>query len=197
MILRDQQISRAIAIVIACDDRSRLFELNLVEANVGGDIFETISSEIAEQPHFALTLFGFADGDEVDPAIVVIVDSGHAVSANPVGFGELYAVKTLAMVVAPQDQGRRAVVSKCKVHPAVVVEVKHCDASRREIGVAGWRIKPVTVCDKLSLTGIFKNRSPIAGHNQIHGFIVVVIRAHGSRAQATCPYSDCVAYFSE
>ena len=39
------------------------FELNLVETNVGSDVFETIGPEIAEQLDFALALFGFADGD--------------------------------------------------------------------------------------------------------------------------------------
>ncbi len=88
VILRDQQVGSAVAIVIAGDDGARLFELNLVETNVGGDVFETISPKIAEQPHFAPALFGFADGDEIDPAVIVVVEGGDAVGANPVGFGK-------------------------------------------------------------------------------------------------------------
>ena len=80
VILRDQQIGGAVAIVVAGDDGARIFELNLVEANVGGDIFESIGAEIAEEAHFALAVFRFADRDEIDPAVVVVVDGGDAES---------------------------------------------------------------------------------------------------------------------
>jgi hypothetical protein len=46
VILRDEQIGRAVAVVIACDDGARIFELNLVESDVGGDILETIGPRL-------------------------------------------------------------------------------------------------------------------------------------------------------
>ena len=90
VILRDEQIGGAVAVVVAGDDGARIFELNLVEADVGGDVFESIRAEIAEQTDFALAIGGFADSDEIDPAVVVVVEGGDAAGANPVGFGEFH-----------------------------------------------------------------------------------------------------------
>ncbi len=84
VVLRDEQVGGAVAVVVAGDDGARIFELNLVEANVGGDIFESIGAEIAEQTHFAFAFFSFADGDEIDPAVIVVVDGGDAKGADPV-----------------------------------------------------------------------------------------------------------------
>ena len=128
MILGDQQVSRTVAIVIAGNDGARLFELNLVETNVGGDVLETIRPEIAEQPHLALALFGFADGDQIDPAIVVVVDGGNTECVNPVGFWQRNTVEAFAMIVAPQRDARRSPVCESQVHPAVVIEIKNGDA---------------------------------------------------------------------
>ncbi len=88
VILRDEQIGRAVAVVVAGDDGARVFELNLVEADVGGDVFEAVRPEIAEEPHFALAIFRLADSDEVDPAVVVVVEGGDAVGADPIRLGQ-------------------------------------------------------------------------------------------------------------
>ena len=82
------------------------FELNLVEADVGGDVFESVGAEIAEQADFALAFFRFADGDEVDPAVVVVVEGGDAVGADPVRLGKLHRLEALAVVVAPEGERR-------------------------------------------------------------------------------------------
>ena len=112
VILRDQQIGRAIAIVVAGNDGARLFELNLVEANVGGYILETIRAEIAEQPHFALAIFRFADGDQIDPAVVVVIDGGDAEGTDPVCRRQVDAIESLAVVVAPQSNAGLAICVK-------------------------------------------------------------------------------------
>ena len=106
VILRDEQVGRAVVVVVAGDDGARIFELNLVEANVGGDVFESVRPKIAEQPHFALAVFRFADGDEVDPAVVVVVEGGDAVGADPVGLGEFHLLEDLAVIVAPESESR-------------------------------------------------------------------------------------------
>ncbi len=49
VILRDEEIGGAIAVVVAGDEGARIFELNLVEADVGGDIFESVGAEVAEE----------------------------------------------------------------------------------------------------------------------------------------------------
>ena len=59
VILRDQQIGGAVAVVVAGDDGARIFELNLVEADVGGDIFESVGAEIAEETDFAFAIWRF------------------------------------------------------------------------------------------------------------------------------------------
>ena len=84
MILRDQQIGGAVVVVVAGDDGAGIVELNLVEADIGGDVFKSVGAEIAEQPHFTLAVFRFANGDEIDPAVVVVVEGSDAESANPV-----------------------------------------------------------------------------------------------------------------
>src|SRR4029077_13795040 len=78
VILCNEQIDSAIAVIVTSDDRPRVFELNLVEADVGGDIFESIGTEITEEAYFTLAVFGFADRHEIDPTVIVIVESGYA-----------------------------------------------------------------------------------------------------------------------
>ena len=80
VILRDEQVGSAIAVVVAGDDGARIFQLNLVEADVGGDILEAVRAEIAEQTHFAFAVGGFADSHQIDPAVVVVVEGGDAPS---------------------------------------------------------------------------------------------------------------------
>ena len=79
VILRDQQIGGAVAVVVSGNNRARIFELNLVEANLGSDVFESIGTKIAEQPHFAFAIFRLANRDQINPAIVVVVQGRDAV----------------------------------------------------------------------------------------------------------------------
>src|SRR5713101_5058118 len=58
LVLRDQQIDGAIVIVVPSDDRAWRLELNFVEAGFGGDIFEAVGTEIAEEADFAFAVFG-------------------------------------------------------------------------------------------------------------------------------------------
>ena len=94
MILRDEQIGGAIVVVVAGDDGAGIFQLNFVEADVGGDVFETVGAEIAEQADFALAVFRFADGDEIDPAVVVVVEGGDAKGASPVRVREAMTARS-------------------------------------------------------------------------------------------------------
>ena len=48
VILCDQQVGGAIGIVVASDEGARIFQLNLVEANIGSDVFESLRTEVAE-----------------------------------------------------------------------------------------------------------------------------------------------------
>ncbi len=84
VVLRDEQIDGAIVVVVAGDDGARIFQLNFVEPDIGGDIFESVGAEVAEEPDLAFAVFGFADGDEVDPAVVVVVEGGDAEGTDPI-----------------------------------------------------------------------------------------------------------------
>src|SRR5262249_52748684 len=102
VVLGDEQVGRAVVIVVAGDDRARIFELNLVEAYVGGDLLPSVGTEIAEKLDFAFALFRLADSYKIHPAVVVVVEGGDAVGAHPVSFGELDLLKGFAMIVAPE-----------------------------------------------------------------------------------------------
>ncbi len=82
MILRDQEVSGSVVVVICGDDGARIFQLNLIETDIGGDVFETVGPEVAEEANFALAVFRFAGGDQVDPSVIVIVEGGDTVRAQ-------------------------------------------------------------------------------------------------------------------
>ena len=63
VILRNKQVGGAVVVVVSGDNCAGVFELNLVKADVGGDVFESVGAEIAEQAHFAFAVFGLADCD--------------------------------------------------------------------------------------------------------------------------------------
>src|SRR5215469_12025578 len=98
--------------------------MNLVQADVGSDIFESVGAEVAEEANFALAVFGLADRGEVDPDVVVIVEGGNAVGAGPVGFGEFCLVEGFAVIIAPESYCRSPHLAKREIHPAVVIEVE-------------------------------------------------------------------------
>src|SRR6478672_10451914 len=100
MILSDEQVGSAVIVIVAGDDCTRVFELNLIETHIGGNVLETIGTEIAEESHFALALFGFADSNQIDPAVVVVVEGGDAPSMDPIGNGKRDRFRVSA-VVAP------------------------------------------------------------------------------------------------
>ena len=53
VVLGDEQVGGAVVVVVSGDDGARIFEMNFVEANVGGDVFPAVGAEIAEQFYFA------------------------------------------------------------------------------------------------------------------------------------------------
>ena len=119
VVLRDQQIGGAVAVVVGSDDGARVFELNLVQADIGGDVFESIRPQIAEEADFTFAFGGLAYGDQVDPAVVVVVESGHAPGAGPIRLGEIDWLEALAMIVAPErEAGARELVKATSIQPS-------------------------------------------------------------------------------
>ena len=87
VVLGDEKVGCAVVVVVAGDDGARIFQLDFVESDVGGDIFKAVRAKVAEQANFAFAVFRFADCDEINPAVVVVVEGSDTVSANPVVFG--------------------------------------------------------------------------------------------------------------
>src|SRR5579863_374424 len=204
MILRDEQVGGAVAVVVAGNDGARLFELNLVEANVGSDVFESVRPEIAEQAHFALAFLRLADRDEVNPAVVVVVDGGHTPSVAPLDRWKLNRIELFSLIVAPERHAfsiRPPGVSQCRIHPAVVIEIEHSSARcpRRH----GTRPRPPHY--ELPFSGVFQNSRPDVSNlseswdQNVHGSIVVVIRSDCSRTAggAHLPKPQLLAHIGE
>ena len=124
MVLGYKKIGGAVVVEVSGNDRARVFELNFVEAHVGGDVFESIRPKITKQAHFAFAVFCLADGDEVNPAIVVVIESSDAEGTGPVSFRKFHLLEGFAVIVAPKSYAGHTKVSKCEIHPAVVVEVE-------------------------------------------------------------------------
>ena len=61
MILSDEQVGGAVVVEISRDDGARIFELNFIEANIGGLVFESVRTKVAEQLDFALAYFRLAE----------------------------------------------------------------------------------------------------------------------------------------
>src|SRR5260370_31174207 len=142
--------------------------------NLARDIRETGSAEIAQQADFAAGA-GFADCNEIEPAIIVVVDGGKSPAALPAQIRQWDTLETLAFDVAPEANARCAGVREGEVHPAVFIEIERNDAD------GGWKI---FFCEidagqrrKLSFARIQVDRCALtaACKNEIDGAIVVEV----------------------
>src|SRR5437016_1969108 len=123
MVLGDEQVSGAVVVEVSGDDGARIFELNFVEADFGGNVFESIRAKVAEQAHFAFTVFRFANGDEVNPTVVVIVDGSDSPAAHPIYGGQGNRLEALALLIAPKRNRSRPGMGKNYIHPAIMIEI--------------------------------------------------------------------------
>ena len=105
VILRNQQVSRTVVVEVPRDDGARIFQHDLVEANIGRDVFETIRAKIAEETNLARPFFRLANSNEVDPAIVVVIDGCDAETEHPVRRREGEPVRSSPMIIAPECTG--------------------------------------------------------------------------------------------
>src|SRR6266849_2157143 len=107
--------------------RTWLVELDGVELYVFGDVGPAFRPEISQQANFTAAS-GFADGGEIEPAVVVVIQSSDSPSALPAEVRKWNALEALALDVSPQADAGRARMSEGEIHPAVFVEVKGDDA---------------------------------------------------------------------
>src|SRR5258708_6886315 len=100
--------------------------------NLARNIFEAGRAEIPQEAQFAAGA-GFTDGNEIEPAIVVIIERRESPTALPTEIRQLEAFEPLAFNIAPQADARRSGVGESEVHPAVFIEIErdHTDGGRK------------------------------------------------------------------
>src|SRR5215469_1824039 len=82
MVLSNDEVGSAVVVIVSGNDRARIFELNLVEADVGGDILPSVRPQVAEELYFALAIFRLARRDEVHPTVVIVIEGSHTVGTG-------------------------------------------------------------------------------------------------------------------
>src|SRR5258706_7769628 len=182
VILRDQQVGRAVAIVIAGDDGARLFELNLVETNVGGDVFEAIGAKIAEELDPALMVFRLAYYRKINPAVIVIVKRGSAESYIKVSFKNLYVTKTFSVLIAPNLDRCNTLTKMCSrhIHPPIVVKIGESNPSV----VLHQFLIPRLADNEFPLAWVFENDGIKTGYENINSAVIVKVRTYGSSVKS-------------
>ncbi len=98
--LRDDKVGAAVSCYISDGDRARLRELDAIQMKVARHILPTRGAKISQQPHFSAG-FGFAQGYEVEPAVVIVVEHGKSPAALPVQLWQGDTLEALAFDVAP------------------------------------------------------------------------------------------------
>src|SRR5260370_14543001 len=160
------------------------------------DIREAGRAEIAQQAQFA-TGAGFPDSNEIEPAVVVVVDRGEPPAALPAEIGKGDALETLAFDVAPQADAGRSRVRESEVHPAVLVEIESNDAD-------GWL--QIFFCEidagkrgEFPAARIQVDRCALAaaGKNKIDGTVIVEVRGHQTRAGGVNVQPGLLGHVSE
>src|SRR5260221_8724832 len=100
--------------------------------NLARNIFEAGRAEIAQEAQFAAGA-GFTDGNEIEPAIVVVIERRESPAALPTEIRQLEAFEPLAFDIAPEADTGSASVGEGEVHPAVFIEIErdHTDGGRK------------------------------------------------------------------
>src|SRR5205085_11918058 len=131
VILSDEQVGGAVVIVVSGDDGTRVFELNLVEAYVGSDVFESVRTKIAKELYFALSLFRFAHSDEINPSVIVEVEGGDAVGALPISLRQRNSLETLGMIVSRNGKAAWSTACHGDIHPTIMIDVEYRNAGNK------------------------------------------------------------------
>src|SRR6266403_1014404 len=91
------------------------------------DVGPTLISQIAQKAKLA-AVAGFACGNDVEPAVVIVINGRNSPSALPGEIGDRDTLEFFSVHIAPQADAGRADMSESEVHPAVFIEVKSDDA---------------------------------------------------------------------
>src|SRR5579859_7677650 len=149
--------------------------------NILRDVGPAFCSEVAQDANLSPAA-RFSNGDEVEPAIVVVIDSGNSPALLPAEIRKRYPFQMLAIDVAPKTDSGRAGVSKGQIHPTVFVEVErdHANGGRK---IFFFEVDSVERRE-FSFARIEIDRSAIAParNDKINRAIVVEIGRHDSSA---------------
>src|SRR5712675_2731520 len=127
--------------------------------NLTGDVSETGRAQVAEETDLTAGA-GLAESDEIEPAVIVVIDGGDSKAAIPTQVRQLHALETFAFNIAPQADAGRACVGESQIHPSVFIEIERDDTNR-------WRKDFYGEVDggkrgKLSFARIQKNRGALS-----------------------------------
>src|SRR5438270_975448 len=121
--LSHEQIWAAVAINISRDQGPRRIQLDGIKADFSSYIFEPVPAQVTEQPDFSVSSFCFADGCQINPAIIVIIQRSQSPGSSPIFDWELHLLHALAIQVAPQRNARNPIMVERHIDPAILPEV--------------------------------------------------------------------------
>ena len=100
--MSDDQIGVTVIVDVGAGESARMIKVDRAKRGRSGDVGEAAISEISQQHYFARTCrVAFANGGEVNPAVIVDVDRGDPPTANPLWFGNINSLKPRPVDVLP------------------------------------------------------------------------------------------------
>lgn len=127
-VLGDNQVRAAIGFQIGESQGARLRESQSVELNFFGDIGPAGVAEIAQQANFTAAAGGFADGHQIEPAVVIVVNPSEAPTFFPAEVGKGNAFEPFSLDIAPERNARSTGVGESDIHEAVFIKIENGDA---------------------------------------------------------------------
>jgi len=154
-----------------------LNELDGVQMNLTGDVPRKPGApKFAEETDLTAGA-GLAESDEIEPAVIVVIDGGESESRVPnPSQANFTRSRRFAFNVAPQADAGGSDVGESQIHPSVFIRNRNATTP-----TAGGRFSLVKSivgsARKLSFARIQVNRGALsaAGDNEIDGTIVVEI----------------------
>ena len=83
-----------------------MLKLDLVQAGRVGHIFKALRPAVSKQTNLA-ALFSFTDRGDVNPSVIVIIQSDKAKAPNPVELWQGYPLELVSARVTPQAEAGR------------------------------------------------------------------------------------------
>src|SRR5215471_5055372 len=93
--LSQEQVCAAVAIKVSGEQGTRRGQMDGAQTDLIAYIFESILSQVTEQPEFSMPLDAFTHRCQVNPAIIVVIQRGHAPGAPPILDREFHLLDAL------------------------------------------------------------------------------------------------------